>query len=124
MINTFLGTSLAIITVFGLILPTWHWLSMSWKDSEQKGTNPYVGGMFGLFAGYMIGFAIVGSFFILTGLLGIDGRLFNCYNFSGGDKKICQEAYPTAYENAKKNGTLPEDFEKAEKEIIEQEQER
>lgn len=93
MINTFLGTALAIITIFGLILPTWHWLSMGWKESERKGTNPYIGGLFGVFVGYMIGFAIVGSFMILVELLGFDGRMINCYNFSGRRLDICQRAY-------------------------------
>lgn len=89
MITLFLGMTTAIITFFGLIVPIYHYLSHQWKDAEHKGTNPYIHGFFGLLAGYLIGFVIVGSFLSIAEAIA-PVRALNCYFFGGGDVRLCE----------------------------------
>lgn len=92
MIGFFVGMVSAIITFFTVYVATWHWTTKSWKDSEQKGINPFIPAMFGALVGYVIGFTITGSFLAIAEFSGFPVRYYNCYFFTG-DKNYCNTEY-------------------------------
>lgn len=107
MIGNFLGMVIATVTFFGLIIPIWHWMSKSWKDAEQKGTNPYVQSFYGLFFGYLIGLTITGSILSIASFIGAPVKYYNCYFFTA-DADFCERRYKEDYDKAKSNDLLPD----------------
>lgn len=103
MITLFFGMLTSVITIFGMLVPTYHYTKTHWDGAESKGHNPYISGFYGFMLGTLISNAIIGSFLIIaSGFFPV--RYLNCYFTTGGNVQLCQTNYSNDYKEAQCEG--------------------
>ena len=90
MLTTFFAMVSALITIFGIILPTYHYATKGYKEAEQKGYNPMISLFLYTFVGYTVGLTITSLFLAMVEYTGFPVKYYNCKFFLGNPQACLQ----------------------------------